>query len=317
MKVRQSAAMDRRLKVLASAQGGVFTTDDAASVGVSSNELGTLARQRVVTRIRRSAYVLTGVLAAAGPDEQYRLRVLAILRSRPGTDRASHQSALALFGIAFFGAPRNVVEAESRTGAQTCRGGLRLHEPTPALGVRFGAIRSVTAAVACVQVAARYGFEAGVCAMDSALHLQASTTADLEQSVEQLATRRHAGVRRAIAAAEPTTESVGESRTRIILRDAGFSVTPQFVVMDGRHQVGRVDFLVDECVIVDFDGLIKYEGADGKFALAAEKDRESRLTRLGFEVVRIVWSDLEDPVAIVHRVLTAKRTAGKRRAWMR
>src|SRR5690606_27230994 len=97
----------------------------------------------------------------------------------------------------------------------------------------------------------------------------------------------------------------------------GFSVTPQFVVMDGRHQVGRVDFLVDECVIVDFDGLIKYEGADGKFALAAEKDRESRLTRLGFEVVRIVWSDLEDPVAIVHRVLTAKRTAGKRRAWMR
>ena len=171
-------------------------------------------------------------------------------------------------------------------------------------------------AVACVQVAARYGFEAGVCAMDSALHRRHCTREDLERSVEEVDARRRAPVNLAIAATEASTESVGETRTRIILRDAGFAVRPQAEILDGRRLVGRVDFLVDDCVVVEFDGLVKYEGKAGRSALAAEKDRESRIARLGYEVVRVVWSDLADPGGIIRRVLEARQTARARRGAM-
>ena len=50
---------------------------------------------------------------------------------------------------------------------------------------------------------------------------------------------------------------------------------------------------------------------------AAEKAREERLTRLGYEVVRVTWSDLEDPVALVRRVVRARQIALQRRAAMK
>lgn len=308
--------MDRRLRTMAGPRGGVFSIAEAAALGVTGNDLTALVRRGELVRVRRGAYVLADVFAAADIGGRYRLRVLAVMRSRPRSDRASHHSALALLDIPFASAPLDTVLAESRVSGRRTSGGLHLHAPTTAPGRRIGDIRLVSPEVACVQVAARYGVEAGVCAMDSALHLQRCTRADLEGAVEQLEPRRRARVRLAVRATEPLTESVGESRTRLILSDAGFAVRPQVEIRDGVRLLGRVDFLVDDCVVVEFDGMVKYEDITGKAALAAEKDRESRITRLGYEVVRVVWSDLDDPVGIVQRVVTAQRTARARRAAM-
>lgn len=308
--------MNPRLLTVAEAQGGVFSVTEAATVGVSGNDLTALVRGGELVRFRRGAYALAAALADATPSVRYRLRVLAVMRSRPRTDRASHHSALALLGIASFGAPLDTVFAESRTSGRRAGGGLHLHAPTSSSGLRLGDIRLVSPAVACVQVAARFGFEAGVCAMDSALHGRHCARPELQRAVEDVPPRRRRPVHLAIAAADPRTESVGESRTRIILADAGFSVRPQAVIEDGSQFVARVDFLVDDGVVVEFDGMVKYDGLTGRSALAAEKDRESRLTGLGYEVVRIVWSDLANPVHIVRRVRAAKRTAGARLAAM-
>lgn len=308
--------MDRRLLTSAGAQGGVLSAADATAVGVSGNDLTNLVRSGELVRVRRGAYVLANVFAAADIADRYRLRVLAIMRSRPRTDRASHQSALSLLDIPFTSVPLDTVLAESRTSGRRSSGGLHLHAPSSATGLRIGDIRLVPTAVACVQVAARYGFEAGVCAMDSALHRRRCTREELERSVDEVDPRRRGQVTRAIAATEALTESVGESRTRIILRDAGFTVRPQAEIRDGDRFLGRVDFLVDDCVVVEFDGLMKYDGLTGRAALAAEKERESRITRLGYEVVRVVWSELDNPVGIVQRVLDARRTARARRAAM-
>jgi very-short-patch-repair endonuclease len=75
--------------------------------------------------------------------------------------------------------------------------------------------------------------------------------------------------------------------------------------------VARVDFLVGDRVVVEFDGRVKY-GMDGRpeEALWAEKQREDRLRELGLVVVRIVWADLQRPEVIVQRVLAALRLAG-------
>ena len=197
-----------------------------------------------------------------------------------------------------------LVAVESAVAKPRVRPSLIVQPPTPADGYRFGNLRSVNPALACVQVAARYGFEAGVCAMDSALHHAKCSTAELHEALLHVPERQRRRARLAIDAAEPLTESVGESRTRIILRDAGLSFVPQFTVRDGdTHRTRRLPRR--ECVVVEFDGQVKYAGAAGTRALMAEKERESRISRLGYEVERIIWSELDDPIGILRRITEA------------
>ena len=118
---------------------------------------------------------------------------------------------------------------------------------------------------------------------------------------------------RAIALTDAASESVGETRTRLLLRDLGFRVTSQFKVTRGRQVIARSDFLVDDLVIVEFDGLVKYAGAQGRDALAAEKARESDIVDLGYEVVRLIWSDLSRPESVAARIRTARERAWRRR----
>ena len=69
--------------------------------------------------------------------------------------------------------------------------------------------------------------------------------------------------------------------------------------------MGRVDFLFRaQRTIVEFDGLVKYGGADGRPALIDEKRREDALRSLGYQVVRLTWRDLHDP-ALVGRLVSA------------
>lgn len=309
--------MMRRLRTVAASQQGVFTYEDAIGVGMSGNDLTALVKRGEIIRLRHRAYVLADVWAAARTDTQYRLRVLAVMRTRPRYperfhDRASHHSALAMLGVSFFNASRSMVLIESESGPQRPRDGMTLLRRSTAETYRQGEIRLVGAAAACVQVAARDGFEAGVVAMDNALHLGRCTLQDLEQCVDVAPRARRSQVRRCIAVADARSESVGESRTRIILLDAGFTVEPQVEIRSGRELLGRVDFLVDGCVVVEFDGLVKYEGIEGKHAIAAEKAREKKIRGLGYEFVRLVWSELAAPASIARQVVQAKRDAERR-----
>ena len=71
----------------------------------------------------------------------------------------------------------------------------------------------------------------------------------------------------------------------------------------------RGDFLVSGTrVLVEFDGRLKYSDRDSLFA---EKQREDRIRSLGFEVVRITWSDLRDP-ARVRRLVDAAIARSRR-----
>jgi very-short-patch-repair endonuclease len=84
-------------------------------------------------------------------------------------------------------------------------------------------------------------------------------------------------------------------------------VEPQVVICDNRRRfVGRVDFLFRaERTVVEFDGLVKYAGADGRQALVDEKRREDALRSLGYQVVRLTWRDLHDPASVKHLVSKA------------
>ena len=83
------------------------------------------------------------------------------------------------------------------------------------------------------------------------------------------------------------------------------------IVGPGGSFVGRVDFAWPCLGIVgEFDGRVKYgrglePGRDLADVLWREKLREDRLRDLGWQVVRWVWADLQDPRALHERLRRA------------
>ena len=311
--------MSEVLLARARAQGGVFGSCDATAEGVTRNVVRAMVRDGTVTRVAARAYVLSDTLRAARtPEAVHRLHVLAILRSFDGRVAASHHSALALHGLPFWQVAEDTFHVCRVAGSSSrVRGSLHLHEETtadPLMRLRLTRALIVTPGLAAVGTAMVDGLEAGVVAMDAALHAELVTRADLQRLVDAHAlTPGVARARDAVALADGSAESPGESRTRMVLRHlpATLTVEPQAVIRDGSDAfVGRSDFLVDGRVVVEFDGRAKY-GLTGTPAedLWAEKRREDRLRALGYAVVRLTWADLANPEAVLQRVLEALRVA--------
>jgi very-short-patch-repair endonuclease len=102
----------------------------------------------------------------------------------------------------------------------------------------------------------------------------------------------------------------------LLLNALGYRPIPQVEIRDPQGRLaGRVDFLLEgERIIVEFDGLMKYAGAHGRDALAAEKSREDRLRALGYEFVRLTWADLTRPSTVERMLRMAVARASARRA---
>ena len=166
--------------------------------------------------------------------------------------------------------------------------------------------RALSPALGCVLVAAANGVEAGVVPMDAALHRGLCAPADLQAALAHPGARYGgSSARAAVNSADGLSESPGESRTRLLLSALGVEVRAQVELRDAEGLIGRVDFLVGERVVVEFDGAVKYEGADGREALLREKRREERLRDAGFRVVRVTWGELARPAALLARVRAA------------
>lgn len=309
--------MSEVLLARARAQGGVFASCDATAEGVTRNVVRAMVRDGTITRVATRAYVLSETLRVARtPEAAHRLRVLAILRSFDGRVAASHHSALALHGLPFWRVAEDTFHVCRVSGTSSrVRGSLHIHEATtadPLVPVPATRALAVTPGLAAVGTAMVDGLEAGVVAMDAALHAELVTRADLRRLVDAHAlTPGVSRARDAIALADGSAESPGESRTRMVLRHLPTTLTlePQAVIRDRDGEfVGRCDFLVDGRVVVEFDGRAKYGlGGSATEDLWAEKRREDRLRALGYAVVRLTWADLANPAAVLQRVLEALR----------
>lgn len=306
--------MDSRLLALADTQDGTFSVADATRVDVGKDALDALVSSRAIVRVRRGAYVLGDRWRAASGDEQEVMRIKALLRARPG-DAASHHSGLLLHGIRTFDRVAGRVDLASSVNKSRVRAGVRTH-PMPPTIILAGPWRMVTLPTALAQVAGEAGLPSAVVSLDHAVHDRRCTIEEVAEAVEALPTavaRRRAG--RALARVDAACESVGETRTRLLLQDLGFAVTSQVAITTSVGAV-RVDFLVGGAVVVEFDGKVKYEGADGRDALVWEKRRESALVDLGYEVIRVLWADLDDPRALARRIRAAHNRSVARRAVM-
>lgn len=300
--------MDSQVAALLRAQGGVVGTVQLAPLGVTPGDLRSSVGRGELVRVRRGAFVDAARWAGATLDERYRLRVIAVMRSRAVDEAASHHSALALHRLPLWHVDRELVVVTGDVAESTTRSGLRL---TPlrrlVATTQVDGIASLAVPDAVVTTAAGCT-EAGVVAADAALHSGTCRLADLAEAAARLrqGLRGRARLRRALANVDGSAESPGESRTRLVLTALGLPVTPQVEIHDQLGAfVARVDFLVAGRVVVEFDGAVKYGGAAGGEELIAEKRREDRLRELGYEVVRISWDELARPELVLARVRAA------------
>ena len=293
---------------------GVVTTAEATRLGVSSNSLRGLVRSGALIRVAQGAYLSAAHHENADETGRHRLRATAVLRTQPDVLAASHQSAAVLRGLPVLQRDLDRVHVVHRSSKQTRRhDAFTIHScpGTESFG-EVGGLAVVIPAVAVLGTAVNAGVSSGIMAADAALRADLTTRAELEDWLARL--RRTPGLsaaRHVVEQACPSAESAGESLSRLLLHALGYEVVPQFRVqdVDGRV-VARVDFLIPALgVVVEFDGAVKYDGAEGRDALVREKHREDAIRALGYGVVRLTWADLFAPARVERAIRTAATTA--------
>ena len=319
--------MTDHLLAMAARQHGIVTSADVARAAVSASDLAALVRSGVLHPLRRGVHVVRADWESASPEARLALRTRGILLHRDGSaeqehgEVAFHHSALAVHGLPLHGVGFEVVDLMGDVARVRRDGTLRVHPRDARLAtVVIDGCRTVTTAAALAQVAVREGRVPFVVAADAALARRRTTSEQITEAVLHLARTPRQAVRaqRWIAECDPASESVGESRTRLLLTDLGHCPRTQVRVADDSGAVfARPDFLIGDRVIVEFDGLVKYAGLEGREALAAEKIREDRLRANGYEVVRLTWADLDNPRrvdALIRAALARAAARGRRPA---
>ncbi|MEP7369449.1 MAG: hypothetical protein ABI662_07330 [Dermatophilaceae bacterium] len=301
-----------------SAQGGLLTALEAHECGYTNVGLHRLVASGDLYRARSGCFVDGRLLVHASPETRHALTAQAVSRGYRQAHAISHASALAVHGLPLLNISADVVHL-SLTGPGFPRTlkGLRVHLELPDTVTRVcDASRVVHPAVAVVQTAAFSGVTAGVAAADAALHAGQVTKGDLEIAlrVARLGPGR-GDARIAVEVSDALAESPGESWARVLFVSLGMPrVDLQVEIRDERGRfVGRVDFLFRaQRTIVEFDGLVKYGGANGRQALIDEKRREDALRSLGYQVVRLTWRDLHDPGLVDNLIRKAFARAPER-----
>jgi len=312
-----AGTMSDLLLARAEAMGGVITVKDLDAAGLRSRDAATLVNRGLLTRIGPRAYVLTESLkAATKPEEHHRLVAMAHVHAFEGRVVASHHSAIAMHGVPTWGVDHDLIHVARSTGKSSRRRGeLVIHEAYPKSAKDFDAVvtspasglAAVSVALAVIGTAMVDGEVAGIVAADHALHRGLMSVEEYEAWLERLARRPDISVaRRVLERAEPLTESVGETRTRLLMQSMPElpEITPQFEFKDESGNVfATSDFLVGDFLVVESDGRLKYRAADGanqaevEQIVWREKQREDRIRRHGHghAVARVIWDDLDRP----------------------
>lgn len=281
------------------------------SAGFTDGELHRLRRAKTVTTVRPGAYVQSGDERLQEPVARHALLIQATLpRLRPGTV-VSHISAAVLHGLPVWKVPLSWVHLsrDTRAGGRISR---RLHVHVTGLDaddvVNVGGVAVTSVARTVVDLARSLPFEQAVVTADRALAVDQVGSDELLGVLDRLSRRKGGpAARRVLAFADGSSESVGESRSRVALWRSGLPAPIlQWEVWsaDGVF-IGRVDFGWPGLRTVgEFDGRVKYgrllrPGQEPGDAVFDEKLREDELRGERLSVVRWTWDDLDrfSPVA--------------------
>jgi hypothetical protein len=294
----------------------VFTLDEAVRAGLSPQQV----RRRLTSgrwrRLRPGVYCTSSAWEPADDRLRHEWRAAAVAatmrRSRPHA--FSHTTAAAVLGLPV---PRRLLDRVHLTvpcgsAATRARDDLVRHAAALPLGsVTVVRGLAVTAPARTIADCLRHLDAADAVALaDAAVRARSVTVDDVRRVLEaqhQWPFTQVAAL--ALLLVDGRRESSLESRSAVVLHRAGLPApAPQVSIHDERGRfVARVDFAwLEQGVVGEADGRVKYADGNAVRVIEAEKERQSRLEALGLVVVRWGWRDLEgDAPRMVERVRQA------------
>ena len=295
--------MDAVLLAVAVGQDGLFTTAQARSAGVGEVALAAMKEAGRVTSVARSVYALPDAVPT-DPLARHLMRTTAARLVYPDASPCG-VSLLAERSVDVWGADLARVDLVRPVRAEVLTSLCRIRPPHPQVrphGCVAGAEPADAVAAAIVQTALDHGPMAGTVSADDAMHDQLTTREAIRLVAGSVSRWPGAGrVRTMLAMMDARSESVGESRLRVMLTVAGLRLIPQFPIRDDDGRVfAYVDMLVDGTnLCLEFDGRVKYGDAKD---LWREKKREDRIRRRDYRMERVIWADLEKPKVTLARI---------------
>lgn len=296
---------------------GVALRRDLLAAGYVNDDIRRLLRKGQLVRVRRGAYAERALWQSLDDVGRHLLKARAVVASLRPPARLSHASAAIALGLPVWGVPLDKVHVTRPGRSQSRHEGDVVHHNgvLPAEQIAESAGLPVTSADRTVLDLARLaGFEPGVVAADAALHQGLVTAEGLLALANDLASWPGSRVvGRVVSFSDGRSESVGESRARVLMYLQGLPAPElQVEIRDRGRLVARVDFLDEESMtVIEFDGRIKYrlgESDDPRVlenVLWSEKRREDDVRALGYGFARVTWSDLDHPARTAARLRTA------------
>ncbi|MGI5128467.1 type IV toxin-antitoxin system AbiEi family antitoxin domain-containing protein [Pseudonocardia sp. CA-107938] len=277
--------------------------------GFSEKEVRRLRSAGHLCSIRRGAYV-----HGPPPDDAVERHVLLVRAALPHLNSqavVSHVSAAVLHGLPLWGLGLDRVHV-TRPGRR--RGGrchplvhVRTNTLDPAEVVVIDGIPVTSIERTVVDLARAVPFTQAVVAADGAL---ARDAFDVQRAWGLLGEMKRwpgaPAARRVLEFADGRSESVGESRSRVLIAAAGL---PDPVLQWNVPGTGfETDFGWEKLRTVgEFDGRVKYgrllkPGQDPGDVVFEEKRREDAIRDTGLAVVRWTWAELDEFGAVAQRL---------------
>ncbi len=296
-------------------QPGLFSRTEALGAGYTDDDLRRARAHGTLYTVRRGYFVRTEVFQSLDSHARHSMLARAIYLESSTQAVLSHVSAAVLHGMDMWDIPLEKVTLTIGRSYASKHGRHRiLHgQPLPRGDwTEIDGLAVTTPARTIVDLARSMPLVPSVCIGDYALRTGLVTIDDLLLGVTGARNRTGiAKARQAIGMMSNRSESVGHTRSRILL-DTLPLPSPQLNQLmydeDG-SLVGAADFLYPHHGVVgEFDGSDRY-GAVPKPPLIEDQHCHHRLNDLGWVVVRWNWQDLSSPREVTDRIARAVMSA--------
>jgi len=290
---------------------GVILRRDLIAAGLDDKPLIRARKEGELVRLRAGAGCLASVWAQADRAERHRILSHAVKRQYGDDVARSHVSALLEIGGPDWGIDLRAVHLTSLFGSgERTQAGVVHHRGWIGVNdVRRHDGAWVTAdARTALDTAAAAGRDPAVCVLDWVQQTRRATREELELGIARMKDwPGTVGLGYKLRLSNGASESVLECRTHLFCRDRGLPMpVPQYEIHHPSGLLaGRVDFAWPEHkTMAECDGLVKYlrlrrPGETIVQCVLREKKREDLLRRLtGWQMIRIVWADLERPAVL-------------------
>lgn len=287
--------MRAELKVIASAQGGVFTRAQAHAAGMTDHDIRLEVRRRAWIGVRRAVYVERALWDSL---DEWRGKPLArdwaAHLTMAKQHVMSHHSAGRAHDLSLLRPRRPELSHVTRPGVGGSRTEHQVkhhkNQELPWVGTSAAGLPVTPLARTALDIAREDGLRAGLCAVDSAMR-HGVTLGDFLREAGLMRHWRWVTVaREAAGLGDPGAENAGETLAReLVLESLPGEVVTQYPVRVRDGRVFWVDMLVG-CHAIEFDGRLKY-GRDGGGVAWDEKERQRLVCAEGLGMSRIIWDD--------------------------